>query len=148
MVGPPLFFGAFFLWPILQILRGGFVDPNGNFAFAYVIEIFTDPIQLQCLGNSFQIAVATTVLTLPIATPLAFVSNRFLFPGKQAWSALVLAPMILPSFVGAIGIRQIFGQYTACNAGDSISRGDHCRAFPAAGPVTRRHLPRLNRPPS
>ena len=26
-----LFFGAFFFWPILQILRGGFIDADGNF---------------------------------------------------------------------------------------------------------------------
>lgn len=110
------FFGAFFIWPILQILRGGFLDPDGNFTLVYVFEIFTDPIQLQSLRNSFLLATCTTTLGLCIAIPLAFVSDRFLFPGKQLLSAFILVPMILPPFVGAIGIRQVFGQYGSFNA--------------------------------
>jgi iron(III) transport system permease protein len=39
-----------------------------------------------------------------------------LVPGKKLFSALVLVPMILPPFVGAIGIKQIFGQMGALNA--------------------------------
>src|SRR6185503_9241187 len=30
-----LFFAAFFLWPVLQILQGGFIDANGRLTFAY-----------------------------------------------------------------------------------------------------------------
>ncbi|MGH8021280.1 MAG: ABC transporter permease, partial [Opitutaceae bacterium] len=111
-----LFFGAFFLWPILQILRGGFLDPNGHLTFAYVREIFADPIQLESLKNSFLLALCTTAMAFLIAMPLAFIADRFVFPGKQLLGALVLVPMILPPFVGAIGIRQIFGQYGSFNA--------------------------------
>jgi len=111
-----LFFGAFFVWPILQILRGGFLTPDGNFTFGYVREIFSDPIYLECFGNSFLLALCTTTTAFAIAMPLAFVADRFIYPGKQLLGALVLVPMILPPFVGAIGIRQVFGQYGAFNA--------------------------------
>lgn len=111
-----VFFGAFFVWPVLQILRGGFIDPDGAFTFAYAAEVFTDPFYLECLGHSFLLALCTTAAAFLIAMPLAFISDRFLFPGKQALGAFVLVPMILPPFVGAIGIRQIFGQYGAFNA--------------------------------
>lgn len=111
-----LFFAAFFAWPILQILQGGFLDAEGSLTFAYVYEIFTDPIHLEGLSNAFILAVFSTALTFLIAVPLAFVSDRYIFPGKQLLSAFILVPMILPPFVGAIGIRQIFGQYGALNA--------------------------------
>jgi iron(III) transport system permease protein len=48
--------------------------------------------------------------------PLAYVSDRFLYPLKGILNSAVLIPMILPPFVGAIGIKQIFGQYGAVNA--------------------------------
>ena len=51
-----------------------------------------------------------------IALPLAFISDRFVFPGKGLLGSIILVPMILPPFVGAIGIKQIFGQYGALNA--------------------------------
>src|SRR5258708_40266097 len=48
--------------------------------------------------------------------PLAWLSDRYEFPGKKIFGALVLAPLILPPFVGAIGIKKIFGQAGALNA--------------------------------
>jgi iron(III) transport system permease protein len=110
------FFAAFFLWPIAQILKGGFIDADGRFTLAYLTTLLGDPVYLAGLRNSFLLACATTVLALGIALPLACVSDRFAYPGKGLLGSLVLIPMILPPFVGAIGIKQIFGQYGALNA--------------------------------
>jgi len=110
------FFAAFFIWPIFQILKGGFVDADGHLTFAYFTAILADPIYREGLRNSFLLACATTSLAVAIAMPLAIIADRFIFPGKAALSSLVLIPMILPPFVGAIGIKQIFGQYGAFNA--------------------------------
>ena len=111
-----LFFAAFFIWPVLQILRGGFIDADGQLTFSYLAALLRDPTYLTGLRNSFLLACATTTLAILIALPLAVVSDRFLFPGKNLLGSLVLVPMILPPFVGAIGIKQIFGQYGAFNA--------------------------------
>jgi iron(III) transport system permease protein len=111
-----LFFAAFFLWPIFQILKGGFIDADGHLTFSYVGALLADPLYLGGIGNSFLLACATTTLTFLIALPLAFISDRFRFPGKALLGSIVLIPMILPPFVGAIGIKQIFGQYGALNA--------------------------------
>lgn len=110
------FFAAFFLWPILQILKGGFIDADGQFTFAYLRALLADTVYVTGLRNSFFIACTTTVLALLIAVPLAFVSDRFVFPAKGLLSSVALIPMILPPFVGAIGIKQIFGQYGAFNS--------------------------------
>ena len=111
-----LFFAAFFVWPVLQILAGGFTDADGRLTFAYLGALLANPTYLGGLANSAALACATTTLALLIALPLAVISDRFLFPGKQLLGSLVLVPMILPPFVGAIGIKQIFGQYGAFNA--------------------------------
>lgn len=111
-----LFFAAFFLWPILQILKGGFIDADGKLTFAYLASLLTDPIYLGGLANSFLLALTTTSFALLIAMPLAFITDRFLFPAKGFLGSLILVPMILPPFVGAIGIKQILGQYGALNA--------------------------------
>ncbi len=110
------FFAAFFLWPILQILKGGFIDADGHLTGAYLVALLQDPVYLKGLANSFLLACATTSLAFLIAIPLAFLADRFNFPLKAALGSVVLIPMILPPFVGAIGIKQIFGQYGALNA--------------------------------
>jgi iron(III) transport system permease protein len=110
------FFAVFFLWPILQILKGGFIDADGRLTFAYLAALLTDPTYLVALRNSFLLACAGTAMALVISLPLAVISDRFLYPLKGFLNSAVLIPMILPPFVGAIGIKQIFGQYGAVNA--------------------------------
>lgn len=111
-----VFFGVFFVWPVVEILRGGFVDANGAFTLAYLTALVRDPLYAEGLANALLLAGAATVFSLLIAVPLAWLADRFEFPGKPLLGALVLVPLILPPFVGAIGIRQIFGQYGAFNA--------------------------------
>ena len=108
------FFAAFLAWPIWQVLKGGFWDADG-FTLQYIFEVFRNPIYLEGLRNAFAIAIFSTLLSVLIALPLAFVVDRFVFFGRKWLMALILLPIMLPPFVGAIGVKQIFGQYGAFN---------------------------------
>jgi len=107
---------CFFIWPLVTTVERAFFDANGHFTFGYVAEVFKNRTYTEALRNSFLLGIATTVVTIAIALPLALLADRFDFPGKRALTAVILVPMILPPFVGAIGLRQMFGQYGAVNA--------------------------------
>lgn len=109
-------FSAFFVWPVIQILRGGFLDADGHITLAYLGSLLVDPLYLGGLANSFLLATLSTILALLLAVPLALVYDRYRFPLKGMLSALLLVPMILPPFVGAIGMKQVLGQYGALNS--------------------------------
>ena len=111
-----LFFGCFLAWPIAQAVRGAFVDANGTWTLVYFEEIFRNRIYLEGLENALELAVASTALTFAITMPLAWIADRYTFPGKKLFSTLLLVPMILPPFVGAIGVRKVLGQAGALNA--------------------------------
>ncbi|MFZ4598235.1 MAG: ABC transporter permease [Terrimicrobiaceae bacterium] len=111
-----VFFALFFVWPIFETVRGAFVTSDGRLTVDYVAEVFRNPIYLEGLWNSFLMAIWSTALTALIAVPLAVISDRYIFPGKAILGALILIPMILPPFVGAIGVKQILGQEGALNA--------------------------------
>lgn len=111
-----VFFALFFAWPIIETVRGAFVGSDGNFTIDYAAEVFRNPMYVEGLANSLQMAVWSTLLTALIAVPLAVLSDRYIFPGKAVLGALILIPMILPPFVGAIGVKQILGQEGALNA--------------------------------
>lgn len=110
-----IFFLLFFFWPLFQVLRGA-VYMDGRFTLAVLSGALRNPVYAEGLLNSLALASVTTALVTIMGLPLAYCSARFRFPGKQLWSALVLVPLILPPFVGAIGIRQILGQYGMLNA--------------------------------
>jgi iron(III) transport system permease protein len=104
------FFALFFLWPISRILTRGFETRNGNFTLQYVGLIFSDPQLVRGLFNAIAIATVVTLLCLCIAAPLAVLSVRFEFPGRGILGGLMLAPLVLPPFVGAIGVRLLLGR--------------------------------------
>ena len=107
--------GSFLLWPLFKVIGGGcFVD--GKFTAEYLIGVFKNPIYAEGLLNSLGIAVGTTFLASCLAIPLAWLSHRFQFPGQKVFSSLILVPLILPPFVGAIGIAQMLGPYGMLNS--------------------------------
>jgi iron(III) transport system permease protein len=111
-----LVLGVGFLLPLGMVVVGGFKTPDGRFSLEYLFGVFQNPIYLEGLLNSLRLALGTTLLATLFSLPLAWISNRYTFPGKTVANALVLVPMILPPFVGAIGFQQILGQYGALNA--------------------------------
>lgn len=111
-----LYFAVGFIWPLTFTLHGAFFDADQNFSFAYLLEIFKNPIYLEGMLNAFLIASGTTLLSAALAIPLAMLADKYTFPGKVILTSLILVPLILPPFVGAIGIKQILGQYGALNA--------------------------------
>lgn len=106
--------GGAFVWPLAWVIRGGFVE-DGHVTLRFLAGVFQNPVYVEGLVRSLWIAVGTTALVLLIAVPLAWMANRYAFPGKPVFQALLLVPMILPPFVGAIGFQQIFGVYGSFN---------------------------------
>ena len=104
------------IFPLILVVRNGFVNPDGQLTFRYLIGVFQNPIYLEGLRNSLRLAIGTTLTATLFSLPLAWLSNRYTFVGKGFVNALVLVPMILPPFVGAIGFQQILGQYGVLNA--------------------------------
>lgn len=115
-----LIFAVFLLWPILLTVGGGFQDSDGGFTLQYFfgdeVGVLRDPLYLRGLFNALAIAVCTTLLCLIMTLPMASIAAKYDFPGKAAVSALVLVPLILPPFVGAIGMRAILGRTGAINS--------------------------------
>ncbi len=113
-------FAAFLIWPIALTVSGAFVDPKtGEFTTRYFfgdIGVFSDSNYRDGMINSLIIAVFTTILCLIIALPLATLTTRYEFRGKAILSSLVMVPLILPPFVGAIGLRALLGRDGAGNS--------------------------------
>lgn len=110
------FMAVFMVWPIALTVRCGFVDTNDQFTLEYMLGIFRDPVTLTALRNSIAIAICTTGLCLALALPLSMLATRYEFMGKKIVTSLILVPLILPPFVGAIGLRAVLGRFGALNS--------------------------------
>jgi len=104
-----VFFALFMALPLWTVLANGF-EP------AVLREALASPLYRDGLYNAFAVALITTLLTFVIALPPAMLFDRYEFPGKNLMNMLMLIPMILPPFVGALGFQQLFGHYGVCNS--------------------------------
>lgn len=117
MAGVLALLGAVLLYPIWLTVEGAFVTRDGQgWTLEHVLSVFRDPVLRGGLLNALFVAACTTTLAILLALPLAVVGARCRFPGQALLSGLLLLPLILPPFVGAIGMRQLLGRMGVLNA--------------------------------
>ena len=109
-----IFFAAFLFYPVSFMLKGAFFG-GGRFSLKYFLLLLESPLERECIFNSFTIALLTTTLTTLLSLPLAHWMTRFNFRGKAWLSGLLLVPMIMPPFVGAIGLSQLLARFGSLN---------------------------------
>ena len=109
-----LFFAAFLIYPLLYIFKAAFwID--GRFTLTYFQLMVTDANTRALVINSFKLGVFVTLTTTLASVPLAYFFTRYRFPGRGLMRGVILVPMIMPPFVGAIGMKMFFGLYGSVN---------------------------------
>jgi len=103
------FLGVFLIWPIAHSFQRAMTDEQG-FSLLYLKALFQEPRQLEAILRGFMIAALVTVACFVVALPLASVMARYRFPGKALFSGLILVPLILPPFVGAVGMKLVLAR--------------------------------------
>lgn len=76
----------------------------------YLTAFLTDSHEWGALWNSVWLSFASVVLAGIIGIPLAFVFERFEFPGRRILGALVALPAVLPPLVGVIAFMFLYGE--------------------------------------
>jgi len=104
-----IFLTVFLVWPMAYVFKRSFIDDKG-FTFFYFGSLLSDPLQLEAICTSLLIAFLVTLVSLIIALPIAWIIARWSFPGKTLITGFFLLPMILPPFVGALGMKMIFSR--------------------------------------
>ncbi len=96
-----------FLWSIADGWSPPLVVPK-DYTTARWAGILGDASLIRAAINSIVIAVVVTFLTAAIALPTAWAMARFPFRLKRLVEIFILAPIIIPGLVVAVGIGQVF----------------------------------------
>lgn len=114
LLGLIAFFALFLFYPLwYAIVQSLVVD--GRLTFAFYELMITSPVYQEAILNSFRLGMITTIATTLLSLPLAFLLVRYDFAGKGFVNGLILVPMVLPPFVGAIGMKQMFARFGSIN---------------------------------
>lgn len=92
---PLLFVGLVFYWPVSQV---SLLGASGNW-----LSRLAEPTIVEIVWFTIWQAALSTIITVIIAIPGAYLLYRRSFPGQQLVRALITVPFVLPSIVVAVG---------------------------------------------
>ncbi|HEY4554339.1 MAG TPA: iron ABC transporter permease [Bacillaceae bacterium] len=102
---------AYVLYPSIRTLLES-LKQDGSFTISNYHEFFSQESRtnLQALWNSVYISLLSVLLSALIGIPLAFIFNRYDFPGRSFFSTAAIMPIVLPSLVGVMAFMFLYGE--------------------------------------
>jgi thiamine transport system permease protein len=105
---PLIFLALFYFYPLVKIVIVSFA-PEGTFDPERLRQLTSSDNYFRILRFTFWQAGLSTLLTLILALPGAYIFTRFDFPGKNILQAIMTVPFVLPTVVTAAAFRALLG---------------------------------------
>lgn len=106
---PPLAFLAVFLVAPLAALLRHALFPSGRPTLSLLGDILASAGDRQAIANSLALGFGATLVAIALALPYAWWVMRLGLPARRWLQSLVIVPLLLPPFAGALALRQILG---------------------------------------
>lgn len=105
---PAAFLLLFYFYPLIKIVLLSFL-PEGGLDLSRLARLVDSPTYGRILWFTCWQAALSTIITLVLALPGAFVFSRYHFFGKGLLQALMTVPFVLPTVVTAAAFRALLG---------------------------------------
>jgi ABC-type Fe3+ transport system permease subunit len=106
---PVLFLVVFFYGPIANLLREG-LTKDGAFSLEFLWTVLTDDYFRYVILFTLWQALLSTLASIALGLPLAFILTHYDFPLKRIVRALTIVPFVLPAITVALGFALLFGR--------------------------------------
>ncbi len=114
LLPPVAFLALFFVYPVATIVATGLV-PEGRVELDALASVLTDPGLAGVAWFTLWQATLSTILTVFVALPGAYVFARYDFPGKRLLRAAAVVPFVLPTVVVGAAFLALLGPRSPVN---------------------------------
>jgi len=97
------------IYPNLSVLITSF-QRAGNWTLANYREVLSQQFTIEAIVSSVGLSAGTVLLCALVGLPLAFLFERFTFPGRRLFAALAALPLVLPPLVGTVAFIFLCGE--------------------------------------
>ena len=101
---------AFLMIPLSFDSASGLAWPPHGFSLQWYRQITDSPLWMQAITRSMLVGIGTGILSMLIGTPAAFLLVRGGMKGKAAMLAFILAPIVVPRMIIAVGVFYFFAK--------------------------------------
>jgi thiamine transport system permease protein len=105
---PIVFLAVFFAYPVIAIVGRG-LAPEGSLDLDPLRTVVNDPGLRHVIWFTVWQAALSTVLTVAVALPGAYILTRYDFRGRRVVRALVTVPFVLPTVVVGTAFAALLG---------------------------------------
>ena len=113
---PLLFLALFYFYPLGRILSLSLSRGDDSLTTTLLNAIHSGTVQHAFLFTIWQ-AILSTLLTLLIGLPGAYLMGRYSFRGKSFFRAITMVPFVMPTLVVAAGFNALLGSRGWVNQG-------------------------------
>ena len=111
---PLAYLGVFLIYPLVAILTRSLGGEAGDGLGPFRI-LLVDSYYLGRIWFTIWQALVSTLLTLAVGLPAAYLFARYEFPGKTLLKAVTTLPFVMPTIVVAMGFVALFGSQGIVN---------------------------------
>lgn len=97
------------IYPVWGILKTS-LQQNGSWTIANYSATLSQPIILESIVASLGISLLTVICCALVGLPLAFLFERYSFPGQRLFASLAAMPLVLPPLVGTVAFVLLCGE--------------------------------------
>jgi iron(III) transport system permease protein len=97
------------VYPNLAVITTS-LQQNGSWTLANYRDALSQRTILEAMLNSIGLSIGTVVLCAAVGVPLAFLFEKYTFPGRRVFSVLAALPLVLPPLVGTIAFIFLLGE--------------------------------------
>lgn len=105
---PLVFLLLFYFYPLASILALS-LAPQGRLDLTSLARLVSSPYYLKTLWFTVWQAALSTLLTVALGLPGAYVFARYRFPSRSVLEALITVPFVLPTVVVAVAFTALLG---------------------------------------
>ena len=99
VVAAVLLYGV--VYPNLSVVAAS-LTRGGAWTISNYADFFARRTALEATATSLGLSVLTVVLCAGVGVPLAFLFERYEFPGRKIFAAFAALPLVLPPLVGTV----------------------------------------------
>ncbi len=97
------------IYPNLSVAISSF-QRDGSWTLANYSEVLAQKFVIESIVSSLALSIGTVVLCAMVGVPLAFLFERFAFPGRRLFAAFAALPLVLPPLVGTVAFIFLCGE--------------------------------------
>src|SRR3989454_3310616 len=97
------------VYPNLQTFSAA-LQRDGHWSLSTFVETLSQRAIIESAWTSIALSILTVVLCALVGVPLAFLFERYAFPGRRFFAILAALPLVLPPLVGTVAFIFLCGE--------------------------------------